>query len=41
MEFRFLYKDAEYVKNTIRSIHLYEEPVINLLPLLSSNGLNS
>lgn len=34
MEFRCLYKNVEKVKNTIRSVHPYEEPVVNVLPLL-------
>lgn len=34
MEFRCLYKDIAEVRNVIKSIHPYEEPVINVIPLL-------
>ncbi|WP_099157098.1 divalent cation tolerance protein CutA [Virgibacillus ndiopensis] len=35
MEFRCKYKQIEEVKNLIRSVHPYEEPIINVFPLLS------
>lgn len=35
MEFRCLYKDIEEVKSIIKSVHPYEEPVINIFPLLN------
>jgi hypothetical protein len=35
MEFSCLYKNIEEVKSIIRSVHPYEEPVINVLPLLN------
>lgn len=34
MEFKCLYENIEEVKNIIKSIHPYEEPVINIMPLL-------
>ncbi|MEI5908042.1 cytochrome C biogenesis protein [Bacillus spongiae] len=34
MEFRCPYTDIEEVKKVILSIHPYEEPIINVLPLL-------
>ncbi|MDQ0159599.1 cytochrome C biogenesis protein [Alkalibacillus salilacus] len=34
MEFRCSYEDIKEVKNTIRQVHPYEEPVINVLPLI-------
>lgn len=34
MEFKCLYENIEKVKNIIKSIHPYEEPVINIMPLL-------
>jgi hypothetical protein len=36
MEFRCLYKNIEEVKEIIKSVHPYEEPIINVLPLLNS-----
>jgi len=35
MEFRCLYEEIKEVKSIIESIHPYEEPVINILPMLS------
>ncbi len=35
MEFKCLYEKIEDVKNIIKSIHPYEEPVIYVLPLLN------
>ncbi|MEH7239496.1 cytochrome C biogenesis protein [Bacillus sp. JJ1562] len=35
MEFRCLMKNIEEVKELIISIHPYEEPVINVIPILS------
>ena len=35
MEFRCLYRDIQEVKNVIKSIHPYEEPIINVIPLLN------
>ncbi|WP_088036866.1 cytochrome C biogenesis protein [Evansella clarkii] len=35
MEFSCLYKDIEEVKSIIKSVHPYEEPVINIFPLLN------
>ncbi|GGP11040.1 divalent cation tolerance protein CutA [Oceanobacillus neutriphilus] len=34
MEFKCLYEKIEEVENIIRSVHPYEEPVINVLSLL-------
>ena len=34
MEFRCLYQNIEEVLNIIKSVHPYEEPIINVLPLL-------
>ncbi|MDP7978199.1 divalent cation tolerance protein CutA [Bacillus sp. WLY-B-L8] len=34
MEFKCLYEKIEEVLSIIKSIHPYEEPVINVLPLL-------
>lgn len=34
MEFKCLYKNIEEVRKIIQSIHPYEEPIINVLPLL-------
>lgn len=35
MEFKCSIKSIEEVKRRIRSVHPYEEPVINVLPILS------
>ncbi|WP_163530178.1 cytochrome C biogenesis protein [Halobacillus ihumii] len=34
MEFRCSYEDIEEVKHIIRTVHPYEEPIINVIPLL-------
>ena len=35
MEFRCKYKDIKRVISIIRSIHPYEEPIINVMPLIN------
>ncbi|SEP79211.1 Nif3-like dinuclear metal center hexameric protein [Piscibacillus halophilus] len=35
MEFKCLYENMEQAKQIIKSVHPYEEPVINILPLLN------
>ncbi|MFA1822932.1 cytochrome C biogenesis protein [Virgibacillus oceani] len=35
MEFSCLIKDMEEVKKLIRTVHPYEEPIINVMPVLS------
>ena len=35
LEFRCLYSKIEEVKKTINVIHPYEEPIINVIPLLN------
>ncbi|MGE7840064.1 cytochrome C biogenesis protein [Lysinibacillus sp. NPDC093712] len=35
LEFRCLYSKIEEVKNAINVIHPYEEPIINVIPLLN------
>lgn len=35
MEFRCCKQDIEEVKRLIKSVHPYEEPIINVIPLLS------
>lgn len=35
MEFRCFLKNIEEVKRVIKSVHPYEEPIINLIPILN------
>ncbi|WEG19261.1 cytochrome C biogenesis protein (plasmid) [Alkalihalophilus pseudofirmus] len=35
MEFRCLYTRVEEVKGIIKAVHPYEEPVVNIIPLLN------
>ncbi|QED46592.1 hypothetical protein [Cytobacillus dafuensis] len=35
MEFRCSYKNIDEVVNIIKSVHPYEEPIINIIPLLN------
>lgn len=35
MEFKWSYKSMEEIRNLIKSIHPYEEPVINVVPLIT------
>lgn len=34
MEFKCLYKEIDKVKQVIKKVHPYEEPIINVFPLL-------
>ncbi|RDY69000.1 cytochrome C biogenesis protein, partial [Halobacillus trueperi] len=35
MEFKSSYDNMEEIRNLIKSIHPYEEPVINVVPLIT------